>query len=49
MEQALASLGEDELRGIIKEQGEIEIGCEFCNQQYVFSKADVESIIGSAS
>lgn len=45
MEQALASLGEDEIRGIIKEQGEIEIGCEFCNQQYVFSEADVEGII----
>ncbi|MGN8198651.1 Hsp33 family molecular chaperone HslO [Salinisphaera sp. RV14] len=42
---ALHQLGADELRGLIKERGEIETQCHFCNTTYVFSPADVEALI----
>lgn len=42
---ALHQLGAQELRDIIAEQGEIETQCHFCNTTYVFSAADVESLI----
>lgn len=44
-EQVLLSLGEAELRGIIAEQGAIEINCQFCNQDYRFDPIDVEQIL----
>ena len=37
----LKSLGSDEVDGIIKERGEVEIGCEFCGLQYHFDPIDV--------
>ncbi|MGJ8525405.1 33 kDa chaperonin [Halomonadaceae bacterium LMG 33818] len=43
--QALHRLGANELRGIIKDEGEIDTQCHFCNTRYVFNAADVESLI----
>ena len=37
----LRGLGADEVRGIIAERGEVEVGCEFCGQQYHFDAVDV--------
>ena len=37
----LRGLGADEVRGIIAERGEVEVGCEFCGQQYRFDAVDV--------
>ncbi|HRH89639.1 MAG TPA: Hsp33 family molecular chaperone HslO [Rubrivivax sp.] len=37
----LRGLGPDEVRGIIAERGEVEVGCEFCGQQYRFDAVDV--------
>jgi len=37
----LRSLGADEVRGIVAERGEVEVGCEFCGQQYRFDAVDV--------
>ena len=37
----LRSLGADEVHGIIAERGEVEVGCEFCGQQYRFDAVDV--------
>ena len=37
----LLGLGADEVRGIIAERGEVEVGCEFCGQQYRFDAVDV--------
>lgn len=44
---ALGSIAPEELRGIIKEQGQIETHCHFCNTRYAFTAADVESLIES--
>ena len=37
----LRGLGADEVQGIIAERGEVEVGCEFCGQQYRFDAVDV--------
>jgi molecular chaperone Hsp33 len=37
----LRSLGRSEVDGIVAERGEVEIGCEFCGQQYRFDAVDV--------
>ena len=37
----LRSLGAEEVRGIIAERGEVEVGCEFCGQFYRFDAVDV--------
>ncbi|MBY5968423.1 Hsp33 family molecular chaperone HslO [Halomonas denitrificans] len=41
----LLSLGEDELRQVVAEQGDIETQCHFCHTRYVFTAADVESLL----
>lgn len=49
-ERVLLSLGEAELRGIVAEQGGIEVSCQFCNQEYRFDPIDVEQLLrGGAS
>ena len=48
-EHVLLSLGEAELRGIIAEQGSIEISCQFCNQEYRFDPIDVEQLLRGGS
>jgi molecular chaperone Hsp33 len=37
----LRGLGADEVKGIIAERGEVEVGCEFCGRQYRFDAVDV--------
>lgn len=44
-EQVLLSLGEAELRGILAEQGRIDISCQFCHQEYGFDAIDVEQLL----
>lgn len=44
VEGMLRNLGEEESQDILKEQGQIEVGCEFCGQQYRFDAIDVASI-----
>ncbi len=41
---ALLSLGEDELRQILSEQGQIEIDCHFCGQVYRYSEAEISRL-----
>ncbi|MBQ2614872.1 MAG: Hsp33 family molecular chaperone HslO [Clostridia bacterium] len=38
MERAIVSLGRKEIQGIIDEQGEAEIVCQFCNKGYLFER-----------
>lgn len=45
--QALGRIGAEELRSIVVEKGQIDTHCHFCNTHYVFSAADVESLIES--
>lgn len=40
----LASLGRDEVEGIVAERGEVEIGCDFCGTQYRFDAVDVGDV-----
>ena len=37
----LTSLGEHEVQDILAEQGQVDIGCEFCGQRYRFDAVDV--------
>ena len=41
---ALHQLGYDELNGMIREQGKIDITCEFCAQHYVFDQQQVDDL-----
>ncbi|WP_263081614.1 Hsp33 family molecular chaperone HslO [Endozoicomonas sp. Mp262] len=42
--QIIHSIGKDEADSVIREQGQIAMDCQFCNQQYVFSPDDVIDI-----
>ena len=44
----IRNLGADEAGGIIAERGEIEVGCEFCGQQYRFDAVDAAHIFAGA-
>lgn len=46
IEGVLFSLGKEEAENIVKEQGKIEVNCQFCNTTYLFDKEDVEKIFG---
>lgn len=49
MEKAIISLGRSEIDAIIKEQGEAEIVCSFCNTTYKFNAEQLESMKHIAS
>jgi len=40
----LVTLGKEEALSIIETQGNIEVGCEFCNKKYVFTKEDAQRL-----
>lgn len=40
----LRGLGQDEVDDIVTEQGQVEIGCEFCGAQYRFDPVDVDAL-----
>lgn len=48
MERAIISLGKQEIDDIIKEQGEAEIVCSFCNTAYKFDSGQLEEMKNSA-
>lgn len=48
MERALVSIGKEELESIIKEQGEAELSCQFCDNKYRFTKAELEKLLKEA-
>ena len=45
MERALISLGPEELRGIIDEQGGAELTCRFCDNVQNFTKEELEALL----
>lgn len=45
VEDSLISLGKDELKAIIEEDGKAEVMCHFCNSKYNFSKEELTSIL----
>lgn len=45
VEKVLLSLGKKEIEDIIKEEGQSEVVCHFCNTKYQFSKSDLDKIL----
>ena len=45
MEQALCSIGKEELRRILEEDHGAEICCHFCGMKYQFSEKELESLL----
>ena len=48
MEQALISIGKDELQSLIDEQGYAELTCQFCDNKYIFKKSELENLLKQA-
>ena len=44
VERALISLGTEELRQLLEEQGEAAVTCEFCRESYPFGRDDLEAL-----
>ncbi|HXF81750.1 MAG TPA: Hsp33 family molecular chaperone HslO [bacterium] len=44
----LASLGEEEMADIVREQGQIEVRCNFCSRRYSFTAEDIPAIVEAA-
>lgn len=47
LQGVLKSLGKDEVKAIMEEQGGAEIICHFCNEHYWFSKDDLSGVLAS--
>lgn len=45
LEGVIKSIGNDEIKAIIEEDGKAEVVCHFCNTKYQFTKEDLEKII----
>ncbi len=45
LEQVLMTIGEDDLKEIIQEDGEAEMVCQFCCKKYHFNKEELERIL----
>jgi molecular chaperone Hsp33 len=45
MERALISLGPEELRNLIEEQGSAELTCRFCDSVQIFSREELEGLL----
>ncbi|MFO7887830.1 MAG: Hsp33 family molecular chaperone HslO [Eubacteriales bacterium] len=45
IEEALISMGKEDLEKIIKEDGKAEVSCRFCNKKYNFNKKDLQEIL----
>lgn len=44
MAKALISLGKDELRAMIEEDGQAEVCCQFCNAKHLFTREELEEL-----
>jgi molecular chaperone Hsp33 len=44
VENMLRTLGVDEVRSVIEDEGCIDVACEFCNHKYLFDAVDAEQI-----
>ncbi|MEJ1354139.1 MAG: Hsp33 family molecular chaperone HslO [Candidatus Sedimenticola sp. (ex Thyasira tokunagai)] len=48
IENTLRTIGVDDVKGILSEQGKIQVDCGFCNKQYLFDPVDVEQLFAQA-
>ncbi len=44
-EQAILSLGREEIENLIETVGQAEVDCQYCQERYVFSKEDLEDLL----
>jgi len=44
VENMLRTLGVDEVRSIIEDEGSVDVACEFCNHKYRFDAVDAEQV-----
>ncbi len=44
-EKAIKSLGKDEIKAILEDEGKAEVTCHFCNNAYVFERYDLEKML----
>lgn len=44
LKRVLVSLGEEQLREIIKEEGEVKVHCHYCNTDYKFTEEDADKL-----
>jgi len=49
IERTLRAMGKEELEDILQEYGTIQVGCEFCSEQYIFDRVDVETLLSRES
>ena len=49
IERTLRAMGKEELEDILQEHGTIQVGCEFCSEQYLFDRVDVETLLSQES
>ena len=47
VERALISMGRDELEDMIKEQGQADLSCQFCDEIYHFTKEELEGLLAA--
>ena len=45
----LQSLGDDELQSLLKERGDVEVRCEFCNRAWRFDAVDVAALFSAGA
>lgn len=45
--RVLRMLGADEVRDIVAEQGQVDVACEFCGQQYRYDRVDAEQLFAA--
>lgn len=48
VERTLISMGEHELQQLIEEDGQAQVECHFCNERYVFDRAQLELLLEQA-
>ena len=48
IEDTLRGLGHAEVQSIVKEQGRVDVDCEFCGKRYSFDVVDVESLFSGS-
>lgn len=49
MQEALMTIGKEELQDIIEKEGKAELVCHFCNKKYQFNKQELEDILKNIS
>lgn len=45
VERAIISLGKEEIQSMIDEEEQIEVGCQFCEKKYTFTRKDLKEML----